>query len=128
MRTPEEYLNKNKQIIPCDGKKPIKDGWQKKTFNLEDFKPDNNIGLKLNEDSDIDIETNLCLPFVEKYISPCSAVFGRGEKPRSHFLFKGVSKAKKFILHDDLKGYFNDLPHGACLIECRHGNVISGLE
>jgi len=122
MRTPEEYLNKNKQIIPCDGKKPIKDGWQKKTFNLEDFKPENNIGLKLNEDSDIDIETNLCLPFVEKYISPCSAVFGRGEKPRSHFLFKGVSKAKKFILHDDLKGYFNDLPHGACLIECRHGS------
>ena len=122
MRTIQEYLNKNKTIIPCDGKKPIIREWEKKSFKQEDFKPGNNIGLKLNEDSDIDVETNLCLPFIEKYIAPCSAVFGRGEKPRSHFLFKAKSKAKKFILHEDLKSYFSSLPHEACLIECRHGS------
>ena len=46
MKTVAEYLNKNKSIIPCIGKKPTIGEWQKKEFKLEDFKPEHNIGLK----------------------------------------------------------------------------------
>ena len=49
MKTVAEYLNKNKSIIPCDGKIPVFAEWQKKEFKLEDFKPEHNIGLKLKE-------------------------------------------------------------------------------
>lgn len=121
MKTVAEYLNKNKSIIPCNGKIPVIPEWQKKEFKLEDFKPDHNIGLKLKEDTDIDIDSQRALPFIYKYVQPCSAVFGRGKKPISHYLFKGISKYKKFFLHKDLEKYYKDLPHGSCLLECRSG-------
>jgi len=121
MKTITEYLNKNKSIIPCNGKIPVTAEWQKKEFSIEDFKPDHNIGLKLKEDTDIDIDSQKALPFIYKYVQPCSAVFGRGEKPVSHYLFKGISKYKKFFLHKDLEKYYKDLPHGSTLIECRSG-------
>ena len=121
MQTPKEYLNKNKKIIPCKGKLPTEKGWQKRDFDLEDFKPGSNIGLKLVDDVDIDVETNKSLPFINRYIQPCSAIYGRGNRPRSHLLFKGKSKHKKFSFHKDLEMYYKDLPHGATIIECRHG-------
>ena len=121
MKTVAEYLNKNKSIIPCDGKIPVFAEWQKKEFKLEDFKPEHNIGLKLKEDTDIDIDSQRSLPFIFKYVQPCSAVFGRGKKPVSHYLFKGISKYKKFFLHKDLEKYYKDLPHGSTLLECRSG-------
>ena len=121
MKTPAEYLNKNKSIIPCIGKKPIIEKWQDKEFKLEDFKPGQNIGLKLKEDIDVDIDTQKALPFVLKYIQPCSAVYGRGKKSISHYLFKGKAKHKKFALHKDLEAYFKGLDHEATIIECRSG-------
>ena len=56
MKTPEDYLSNNKTIIPCNGKIPIAVEWDKRNFKLEDFKPEHNIGLKLSEDIDVDIE------------------------------------------------------------------------
>ena len=47
MITPTEYLNKKLPIIPCKEKKPIIAQWQKKDFKLEDFKPGDNMGVKL---------------------------------------------------------------------------------
>jgi len=122
MKTPEEYLNNKKLIIPCDGKIPIAAEWQKRNFKLEDFKPEHNIGLKLSEDIDIDIDSQKVLPFISKYVQPCSAVYGRGNKPISHLLFKGKAKFKKFFLHKDLEKFYKHLPHGATIIECRHGS------
>jgi len=60
MKTPTEYLNKNLPIIPCDGKIPINKSWQDRDFNAEDFKPGNNIGLKMEKHFDIDIDNQLC--------------------------------------------------------------------
>jgi transposase len=122
MITVQEYLNNNKPIIPCNGKIPIIKEWDKKIFSLNDFKPENNIGLKLSEDIDVDIDSQRALPFINKYMQPCSATYGRGNKPISHLLFKGKSKFKKFFLHKDLEKYFKDLPHGATIIECRSGS------
>jgi len=121
MITPAEYLNKNKAIIPCKEKIPTTKEWEKKEFKLEDFKPDNNIGLKLKDDIDVDIDCQKALPFVQKYIQPCSAIFGRGNKPISHLLFKGKARHKKFFLHPDLEKYFKGYPHEATIIECRSG-------
>ena len=122
MKTVQEYLSNNKPIIPCNGKIPIIKEWEKKTFNLNDFKPDNNIGLKLSEDIDVDIDSQKALPFINKFMQPCSATYGRGNKPISHLLFKGKAKYKKFFLHKDLEKYFKHLPHGATIIECRSGS------
>jgi len=121
MITPQEYLDKNKKIIPCEGKIPTKKSWQKTDFTIDDFNLGDNIGLKLVEDVDIDVETNRCNPFIQKYLKPCAAVYGRGDRPRSHYLFKGKSKHKKFVFHKDLEPFYKDLPHGATIIECRHG-------
>ena len=121
MITPAEYLNNNKAIIPCIEKVPTQKEWEKKEYKLEDFGPENNIGLKLKDDIDVDIDTQKALPFVQKYIQPCSAIFGRGKKPISHLLFKGKATHKKFFLHPDLKRYFKGLDHEATIIECRSG-------
>ena len=95
MITPAEYLNKNLPIIPCNEKKPLVKEWQKKDFKLEDFKPGDNMGLKLKDFSDADIDNPKAFPFINKYIQPCSAVFGREKKPGGHLLFKGKNKHKK---------------------------------
>ena len=121
MITPAEYLNKNLPIIPCNEKKPLVKEWQKKDFKLEDFKPGDNMGLKLKDFSDADIDNPKAFPFINKYIQPCSAVFGREKKPGGHLLFKGKNKHKKFFLHIDLEKYYKDNPHGSTIIECRSG-------
>ena len=51
MKTPQEYLNKKLPIIPCEGKMPVVKAWQDRDFQLEDFKPGNNIGLKMKNTS-----------------------------------------------------------------------------
>tara|TARA_R110000803_G_scaffold170913_2_gene233857 strand:- start:345 stop:2903 length:2559 start_codon:yes stop_codon:yes gene_type:complete len=121
MKTAIEYLNKNELIIPCDGKIPKVKEWQKKEFTINDFEPGDNFGLKLRDYTDIDIDCQRAVSFIFKYVEPCSAVFGRGNKPISHYLYRGSAKYKKFSLHKDLENYYKDLPHGACLLECRSG-------
>ena len=121
MITPTEYLNKKLPIIPCKEKKPIVAEWQRKDFKIEDFKPGDNMGLKLKDFTDIDIDNPKALPFINKYIQPCSALFGREKQMPMHQLFKGQNKHKKFALHDDLEKYFKNNIHGATIIECRSG-------
>ena len=133
MITPAEYLNKKLPIIPCgnwivnkktkkleyNSKAPRVKEWEKTEFKLEEFKPGDNIGLKLKDHSDADIDNPKALVFVNKYIQPCSAVFGREKQPGSHLLFKGKNKHKKFNLHPDLEKYFKNNEHGSTIIECR---------
>ena len=110
MKTPKDYIDKGKSIVPCEGKKPYHKDWDNKDFTINDFKPGDNIGLKLVDDVDIDIETPISNPFINRYIQPCSAVYGRGKRPRSHLLFKGKAKHKKFVFHKDLESYYKNLP------------------
>ena len=111
METPTEYLNKNLPITPCgnwaknkktgaleyNSKAPRLAEWQKKKCKLDAFKPKDNIGLKLKDHSDGDIDNPKALPFVEKYIQPCSAIFGREKQPGGHLLFKGKANIKNLI-------------------------------
>jgi len=136
MKTATEYLDKKLPIIPCGNWLPNKQtgkieynpkaprikAWEKTDFKISDFKPDDNIGLKLKDHTDVDIDHPICLPFIDKYIQPCSATFGRANLPKPmHLLFKTKSKFKKFALHKDLEPYFKNNVHGANIIECRSG-------
>ena len=121
MKTPTEYLNKNLPIIPCDGKIPINKSWQDRDFNAEDFKPGNNIGLKMEKHFDIDIDNQLCKKFLSYYMETPSAIYGRKSNPGSHWLYKGVAEYKKYALPKAFEYLYRDFPHGSTLIEIRSG-------
>ena len=121
MKTPEEYLNKKLPIIPCDGKMPIAKQWQERDFQIEDFKPGDNIGLKMEKHFDIDIDNQECKKFLNYYMETPSAIYGRKSNPGSHWLFKGTAEYKKFVLPKPFENIYKDFPHGATLIEIRAG-------
>ena len=121
MRTPQEYLNKKLPIIPCDGKMPIQKNWQNTDATIEDFKPGNNIGLKMEKHFDIDIDNQLCKKFLNYYMEVPSAIYGRKSNPGSHWLYKGEAEYKKFALTKHFESIYKDFPHGATLIEIRSG-------
>ena len=121
MKTPQEYLNKKLPIIPCDGKMPIFKSWQDRDFNEEDFKPGNNIGLKMAKHFDIDIDNQLCKKFLSYYMETPSAIYGRKSNPGSHWLYKGAAEFKKFALPKAFDYHCKDFPHGSTLIEIRAG-------
>ena len=121
MNTPQEYLNKNLPIIPCDGKVPVARSWQDRDFNAEDFKPGNNIGLKMDKHFDIDIDNQLCKKFLSYYMERPSAIYGRKSNPGSHWLYKGTAEYKKYSLPKSFEYLCRDFPHGSTLIEIRAG-------
>lgn len=121
MKTPQEYLNKNLPIIPCDGKVPVARSWQDRDFNAEDFKPGNNIGLKMEKHFDIDIDNELCKKFLSYYMETPSAIYGRKSNPGSHWLYKGAAEFKQFVLPKGFDYHCKDFPHGSTLIEIRAG-------
>ncbi|MBC8295575.1 MAG: bifunctional DNA primase/polymerase, partial [Pelagibacterales bacterium] len=121
MITPAEYLNKKLPVIPCNGKIPIAKAWQDNDFTIADFKPGDNIGLKMSEHIDIDIDNPICKKFLPLYMEQPSAVFGRKSNPQSHHLYKGKANFKKFSLTKHFESYYESFPHKACLIEIRSG-------
>ena len=135
MKTPQEYLDKGFNIIPCgnwsknkktgkleyNSKAPRVKEWEKKDFTINDFRPDDNIGLKLKDHSDIDPDHPLAKKFINKYIAPASAVFSRKSSAGKHQIYKGSSKHEKFFLPKCFKPWFKDSEHGSTLIECRSG-------
>ena len=121
MITPAEYLNKKLPIIPCKEKKPIANNWPEIDFTVSDFKPGDNIGLKMAEHFDIDIDNAICKKFLPLYMEQPSAVYGRKSNPQSHYLYKGKAKHFKFALTKHFESYYDSFPHKACLIEIRSG-------
>ena len=130
MNTVKEYINKGLNVTPCglktkDGfqeKAPKNKKWEETKAKLSDFSIEDNIGLVLDDHSDTDVDNPVARSFINKgYLKPCSSVYGRKSNPRSHFVFKGVNKHKKFALHKDLEPWFKKFPHKATLIELRSG-------
>ena len=130
MNTVKEYMNKGLNVTPCglktkDGfqeKAPKNKKWEETKAKLSDFSIEDNIGLVLDDHSDTDVDNPVARSFINKgYLKPCSSVYGRKSNPRSHFVFKGVNKHKKFALHKDLEPWFKKFPHKATLIELRSG-------
>ena len=121
MNTPEDYLKKNLPIIPCNGKAPITKNWTDVVATAADFKPGNNIGLKMDKHFDIDVDNPACKKFLKYYMETPSAVYGRASNPGSHLLYKGAAEYKKFALPKEFESIYADFAHGATLIEIRAG-------
>ena len=132
MKTPQEYLDKGYNITPCgtkdpntgefNCKRPKLSEWQKHKATAKDFNGKDNIGLILEEVTDIDIDNVIVKGFINlEYLKACSAVYGRKSNPRSHFVFKGKSTHKKFAMPDEFEKWCKNFPHGQTLLEVRSG-------
>ena len=122
MITPQEYLNKNYPILPCDGKKPKLNNWQDTSATLNDFKPGDNIGFKMENYLDIDIDNPTVKRFLHYYMEEPSAIYGRKSNPGSHWLYKGKAEFQQFNLTKHFEPYYRNNDHGSMLVELRAGN------
>ena len=135
MITPKEYLNKGFYITPCgtwvynkktkerewNEKAPRLKAWEKTKARFEDFTDKDNIGLLLDELCDIDKDNPKTTRFLNIYVKPCSAIYGRKSNPRSHLVFKGKAKHKRYALPEAFSNYCGNFKHGTTLIELRSG-------
>ena len=132
MNTPKEYLDKSFNITPCgakdpetgefNSKRPRLPEWQKTKATAKDFNGKDNIGLILDTCTDIDIDNAKVKEFISLgYIKPCSAIYGRKSNGRSHYVFKGQTKYKKFSLPEEFESWCKNFPHGNTLLELRSG-------
>ena len=141
MKTPQEYLDKGFNITPCgakdpktgelNSKRPRLSEWQKTKATAKDFNGKDNIGLILDTCTDIDIDNAKVKEFISLgYIKPCSAIYGRKSNGRSHYVFKGQTKYKKFVLPEEFERWCKNFPHGQTLLELRsdpgHQSIVPG--
>jgi len=122
MNTLLEYKNKNLVILPCKNKSPRLKDWDKvKETRVEDFYPNDNFGLHLLDNTDLDFDNPITFLYRNDFMKPSSAVYGRKSNPGSHWLYKGKATHIKFAIPEQFQVYFSDFPHKATLLEVRHG-------
>jgi hypothetical protein len=124
--TYEDWLNLGRVIIPCDTKQAVVEKWSDPDFKItkEEWRIEHTtkqIGLRLDQYIDFDIDNPVVKRFVGDHIKSCGAIFGRRNNPSSHYLWSGTSDYKKFSLPKELENYYKDYGHGATLCEIRHG-------
>ena len=90
--SPKQWIDQGFDITPCSQKKAYTKDWQKKKLTAKDFKPNDNIGLKLKGITDFDIDNPIAQKFIKKYLKSCAAIYGRKNNPESHYLFKESSE------------------------------------
>jgi len=122
--TYEDWYNLEYTLIPCEGGKAILKRWSSLEFIIkkEEWKSrylDKQLGLRLDNLVDFDIDHTRAKEFANKWIKNCSAIFGRDHNPTSHYLWKQKLAPKKFILPNDLGKYVEFAAHGQCLCEIR---------
>ncbi len=121
-RNPKQWINIGKNLVPLYDGKPVVLGWQDKTLKLSDFKGIFQYGLRLDEDTDFDIDNHHLKKFVSRYLKTNGAVFGRKSNLSSHYLFSGCNQYKKFDVPKELETHFKHFQHGICLCEIRSGH------
>ena len=121
--TPAEWKSAGRRIVPCKDKTPRIKDWSNPEKNIpeKEFRPDDNIGLILNQETDWDIDNHNLKRFNEKYLKSCGAVYGGKSNPYSHYLFKESLEPFKYAFPKELESYYKKFAHGACLGEIRHG-------
>jgi|TARA_R110002020_G_scaffold2982_1_gene13754 hypothetical protein len=125
-RTHEEWLDTGRIIIPCVNKKSVIPKWSDPEFKIskqewQDHHIGKQIAIRLDNDTDFDIDNPRVKYFVHDHLKYRGAVFGRKNNTQSHYIFKGAIKSKKYILPNDLKQYCEKDAHGATLCEIRSG-------
>jgi hypothetical protein len=107
------YLSKGWQVVPLmpGTKKCVEDEWQKLKFKVEDFKPDDNIGLKSSDGMVvIDEDCSEAVACADLFLPSTGAIYGRSSRPKSKRLYR--SSFEKTVA-------FKDLEAGSMLVELR---------
>ena len=120
--SPQQWIDQGFDITPCRQKKSYTKEWPTQTLTAKDFKPGDNIGLKLKGITDFDIDNPITQKFIPKYLKSCGAIYGRKHNPESHYLFKQSSKFKEFNIPQSLKQSCKDFAHVNHLGEIRTGH------
>ena len=123
-KKPQDYINLGWDITPCKNKKPFIKGWSEKTITLKEWEStyrSYNIGGKLNNKIDVDIDNHFVKRFIEKYLKSCGAIYGRMSNPRSHYLFSGELESKVYAMPNELSNHCKEFKHGNTLLEIRSG-------
>ena len=124
--TYEDWIDLGRVIIPCDTKQAVVEKWSDPDFKItkEEWRIEHatkQIGLRLDQYIDFDIDNPVVKRFTSDHIKSCGAIFGRRNNPSSHYIWSGTSDYKKFALPKELENYYKDYGHGATLCEIRHG-------
>jgi len=115
-------------LIPVlqNSKKPVHLSWQDKVFAPEDFNQDHNVGLRLDNYIDIDIDNTVIHKYSAIFKNSSKVIFGRKSNPGSHLLFKryanGNPEATKYCIPKEFKSLVADAAHGLTLFEIRTSN------
>ena len=121
-RNPKQWINLGRNLVPLYEGVPIVKDWQNKKIALVYFKGVFQYALRLDEDTDFDIDNHFLKRFAGKYLKTCGAVFGRKSNPSSHYLFCGSREYKIFTVPKELEPRFKHFEHGSTLCEIRSGH------
>jgi hypothetical protein len=120
----EDWIDLGRVIIPCfKGIPEVKD-WSSPDFKItkEEWKQKYQhceIALRLDQDTDFDIDNPIVQRFTNLYLKNKNAVFGRYSNPTSHYIWNDQLKFKQFILPKELEKFCQKFPHGNTLCEIR---------
>lgn len=99
----KKYIDKGWQVVPlAKGSKACKDDkWTKLIFKPEDFRKDDNIGIRsVHGLVDIDCDSPEVVAMASAFLPPTGAIYGRPNKPRAHWLY--TSTCTKLVAYKDL--------------------------
>ena len=120
----EDWIDLGRVIIPClKGTPEVKD-WSSPDFKItkEEWKQKYEhceIALRLDQDTDFDIDNPIVRRFTDSYLKNKDCVFGRYSNPTSHYVWNDSLKFKQFKLPKEFSSYCEKFPHGNTLCEIR---------
>ena len=84
--TYEDWIDLGRVIIPCDTKQAVVEKWSDPDFKItkEEWRIEHatkQIGLRLDQYIDFDIDNDVVKRFTGDYIKSCGAIFGRKNNP-----------------------------------------------
>ena len=122
--SPADWISAGRRVVPCKDKNPRIKDWSNPEKNIpaKEVRPDDNTGLILDQDTDLDVDNPKCEKFIPKYLKSNGAVYGRKSNPESHYLFNDSIEPRRFTFPKELESYYRGFPHGSCIAEIRHGN------
>lgn len=102
------YIAEGLDAVPLEPRgKAIKvPEWQTRAFNLDDFKPANNVGLRLGKDglADVDLDCPEALALAAEMLPETGFVFGRSSARASHHFFKLIPPSPSVERKDPVTG------------------------
>jgi hypothetical protein len=119
-----DWIDIGRVIIPCLKGTPEVKNWASPDFKItkEEWKQKYShceIALRLDQDTDFDIDNPIVRRFTDIYLKNKSSIFGRDSNPTSHYIWNEKLKFKQFILPKELEKFCKKFPHGNTLCEIR---------